>query len=60
MAQEKLRQQQVKELEEKEQELENIKAATQKKVFHCAFNFDARHSLTRGQMPTKNYTVCES
>jgi hypothetical protein len=38
MAQEKLRQQQVKELEEKEQELENIKAATQKKVFSCAFN----------------------
>jgi len=32
MAQEKLRQQHAKELEEKEQELENIKATTQKKA----------------------------
>lgn len=38
MGQEKARQQHAKELEEKEQELENIKAATQKKVDVVIFN----------------------
>lgn len=45
MAQEKLRQQQVKELEDKEQELENIKASTQKKVCSLLLKYDIHHKF---------------